>query len=142
MFFVLRRKQNQITFLHVYHHMSVVCLALLFSRYTFSEHVPILAFLNSVVHIFMYAYYFLAGLGPEMQKRLWWKRYITSMQLVQFVLLFIVMAITIGWNCNVNKTTSVITLFYVSYFIYLFGKFYKKTYGPAKGVANGREKVM
>lgn len=138
-FFVLRRKQNQITFLHVYHHMSVVCLALLYARYTFSEQVPILAFLNSVVHVFMYSYYFLAGLGPEMQKRLWWKRYITSMQLVQFVLLLIAMAITIIFNCNVNKTTSVITVFYVSYFIYLFGNFYTKTY-RTKATGNGEKK--
>lgn len=127
-FFVLRRKQNQITFLHVYHHMSVVLLALLYVRYTFSEHVPILVFLNSFVHVFMYGYYFLAALGPEMQKRLWWKRYITSMQLLQFVLLLIVMAVALALNCNVNKTTAIITIFYVSYFLYLFGRFYKRTY--------------
>lgn len=131
-FFVLRRKQNQITFLHVYHHMSVVVIALVYVRFTFSEQVPILAFLNSLVHVFMYSYYFLAGLGPEMQKRLWWKRYITSMQLVQFVMLFVVMTITLVWNCQVNKTTSITTIFYVSYFLYLFGRFYKRTYAAEK----------
>lgn len=127
-FFVLRRKQNQITFLHTYHHMSVVVLALLYVRFTFSENVPILAFLNSLVHVFMYGYYFLAGLGPEMQKRLWWKRYITTMQLGQFVILFVAMCITLVFNCNVNKLTSVTTIFYVSYFLFLFGRFYKRTY--------------
>lgn len=127
-FFVMRRKQNQITFLHVYHHMSVVVLALLYTRYTFSEHVPILVFLNSFVHVFMYGYYFLAALGPEMQKRLWWKRYITTMQLVQFVILFAVMALALALGCDVNKTTSISTIFYVSYFLYLFGKFYQRTY--------------
>lgn len=127
-FFVLRKKQNQITFLHVYHHMSVVLLALLYVRFTFSEHVPVLVFLNSLVHVFMYGYYFLAALGPAMQKRLWWKRYITTLQLVQFVLLMLVMAITLAFDCAVNKTTSVITIVYVSYFLYLFGRFYKRTY--------------
>lgn len=127
-FFVLRRKQNQITFLHIYHHMSVVALALLYVRFTFSEHVSILVFLNSFVHVFMYGYYFLASLGPEMQKRLWWKRYITAMQLIQFAIIFVVMAASLALNCQVNKTTSVITVFYVSYYLYLFGSFYKRTY--------------
>ena len=40
------------------------------------------AMLNSFVHIFMYTYYGLAAIGPHMQKYLWWKRYLTRMQLV------------------------------------------------------------
>lgn len=38
--------------------------------------------LNTFVHIVMYSYYGLAALGPHMQKYLWWKRYLTSLQLV------------------------------------------------------------
>lgn len=38
--------------------------------------------LNSFVHIFMYGYYALASLGPQMHCYLWWKRYLTIMQLV------------------------------------------------------------
>lgn len=37
---------------------------------------------NTFVHIVMYSYYGLAAIGPHMQKYLWWKRYLTSMQLV------------------------------------------------------------
>jgi len=37
---------------------------------------------NSFIHIFMYTYYLLAAFGPHMQKYLWWKRYMTKMQLV------------------------------------------------------------
>ena len=39
--------------------------------------------MNGFVHVVMYGYYGLAALGPHMQKYLWWKRYITQMQLVQ-----------------------------------------------------------
>ena len=65
-------------------------------------------FLNSGVHMVMYLYYFLAACGPSLQKwvsnnfgtiavmfndpfhrYLWWKRYLTTMQMVQFVLVFI-----------------------------------------------------
>lgn len=40
------------------------------------------AILNSGVHIAMYGYYFLAALGPYMQKYLWWKVYVTRLQIV------------------------------------------------------------
>jgi len=40
------------------------------------------AWLNSSVHIAMYGYYFLAALGPYMQKYLWWKVYVTRLQIV------------------------------------------------------------
>lgn len=139
-FFVLRRKWTQVTFLHVYHHMSVVCLALLYTRYTFAENVPILVFLNCLVHVFMYGYYFLAALGPQMQKRLWWKRYITRGQLLQFVILFVTHSATVIGECPVNKTTSVSTVLYVSGFLYLFGKFYQKTYSVNKGKGEGDRK--
>ena len=37
---------------------------------------------NSFIHTLMYTYYALAALGPKMQKYLWWKRYMTKLQLV------------------------------------------------------------
>lgn len=37
---------------------------------------------NTFVHIIMYSYYGLAAIGPHMQKYLWWKKYLTSLQLV------------------------------------------------------------
>jgi elongation of very long chain fatty acids protein 7 len=30
----------------------------------------------------MYSYYLLAALGPEVQKYLWWKKHITTLQMV------------------------------------------------------------
>lgn len=40
------------------------------------------AMLNSGVHVLMYTYYMLAAIGPQMRKYLWWKKYMTSIQLV------------------------------------------------------------
>lgn len=51
--------------------------------YVSAEQVVPLGVLNSFVHTIMYIYYFLAGLGPEVQKYLWWKRYLTKLQLVR-----------------------------------------------------------
>uniref|UniRef100_A0A8B9P6Z4 Elongation of very long chain fatty acids protein n=1 Tax=Apteryx owenii TaxID=8824 RepID=A0A8B9P6Z4_APTOW len=80
-FFILRKKQEQVIFLHVYHHGIM-----LFNWWSGVKYVPggqafFIGMLNSFVHIFMYAYYALASLGPQRQHYLWWKRYLTIMQL-------------------------------------------------------------
>jgi hypothetical protein len=38
--------------------------------------------LNSFIHVLMYSYYGLSACGPQIQKYLWWKRYITQAQMV------------------------------------------------------------
>ena len=40
------------------------------------------ALINSFVHVLMYTYYGLSAIGPHMQKYLWWKKYLTRIQLV------------------------------------------------------------
>lgn len=40
------------------------------------------ATINSSIHVLMYGYYGLAALGPQMQKYLWWKKYLTIIQMV------------------------------------------------------------
>lgn len=37
---------------------------------------------NSFIHFLMYSYYGLAAMGPHMQKYLWWKKYMTKLQIV------------------------------------------------------------
>lgn len=40
--------------------------------------------INSTVHVIMYVYYALAAMGPTVSKYLWWKRYLTMIQLVHY----------------------------------------------------------
>ena len=47
------------------------------------------ALLNCVVHVIMYSYYGLTAMGPNYQKYLWWKKYLTTIQLVCPVFIFI-----------------------------------------------------
>ena len=47
------------------------------------------AMLNCVVHVTMYSYYGLTALGPNYQKYLWWKKYLTTIQLVSYSLIHI-----------------------------------------------------
>lgn len=40
------------------------------------------AMVNATVHVIMYFYYGLSAAGPRFQKYLWWKKYMTAIQLV------------------------------------------------------------
>jgi hypothetical protein len=48
------------------------------------------ALCNSFIHFLMYTYYGLAACGPKYQKFLWWKKYMTQLQLVGVFVFFIV----------------------------------------------------
>ncbi len=37
---------------------------------------------NNMVHVIMYCYYMISAMGPQYQKYLWWKKHLTSLQLV------------------------------------------------------------
>lgn len=51
--FVLRKKQNQVSFLHIYHHIVVVCLTWIFMKYSGSFNDAFIPIINSIVHIAM-----------------------------------------------------------------------------------------
>nr|CAD7409886.1 unnamed protein product [Timema poppensis] len=134
MFFVLRKKNNQVTFLHVYHHVSTAGITFIAAKYfpgggaTF----PILP--NTLVHVLMYTYYLLALQGPEMQKKLAkFKKYLTTIQLVQFVMLVAHAFQGFLPGCDFPMTPILIYIPNIVVFFYLFNNFYINTY-------NNREK--
>lgn len=83
-FFLLRKKNNQVSFLHVSHHCFMPNLCYFGMKYLPNRHVAFIPLINSLVHAIMYIYYYLAALGPQYAKYLWWKEYITRIQLLQF----------------------------------------------------------
>ncbi|KAK9679019.1 GNS1/SUR4 family [Popillia japonica] len=85
-FFVLRKKFNQVSPLHLYHHIIMGGPFIYATNFYATGH-PVFPFgLNAIVHILMYFYYFLASLGPKYHKYLWWKRHLTEFQIVQFMM--------------------------------------------------------
>lgn len=38
--------------------------------------------INNFVHVCMYLYYMMSAMGPQYQKYLWWKKYMTELQIV------------------------------------------------------------
>ncbi|XP_033213805.1 elongation of very long chain fatty acids protein 7-like [Belonocnema kinseyi] len=52
--FVLRKKKNQISFLHVYHHISTVLFVLIFARYFAAGMALFYPAINGSVHVLIY----------------------------------------------------------------------------------------
>ncbi|PAA86156.1 hypothetical protein BOX15_Mlig007849g1 [Macrostomum lignano] len=131
---VLRKKNEQLSFLHIYHHATMILLWWSGARYVPGGHSFFCALLNSSVHVFMYLYYFLALLGPHMRKYLWWKRYLTQMQLLQFLLFSVHSFVNIMQpNCGFPRGYSISVVIYGISLMLLFGNFYRNAYKRTSG---------
>ncbi|GBN10894.1 Elongation of very long chain fatty acids protein 4 [Araneus ventricosus] len=84
-FFILRKKNNQLTFLHIYHHSTMFGLWWIGVKWVPGGSSLPGAMANSFVHVLMYLYYTLSAIGPAIQPYLWWKKYLTIIQLVRTV---------------------------------------------------------
>ncbi|XP_061728862.1 elongation of very long chain fatty acids protein 7-like [Cydia pomonella] len=128
-FFVLRKKDNQVTFLHLYHHTAMVSWTWLHLMYHPTDHFVVVGLLNSLVHVIMYAYYGISSMGPEYQKYVWWKKHLTKIQLVQFILvishLYYQQKLT---PCPLPAFFHYFCVFSIGSFFFLFLKFYFNSY--------------
>lgn len=127
-FFVLRKKNSHISRLHVIHH-GVMPLSTWFGvKFSPGGHSTFFGMLNTFVHIVMYSYYLLAAFGPHMQKYLWWKKYLTVLQMVQFVLVMIHAFQLLFIDCNYPKAFVWWIGLHAFMFYFLFKDFYQQAY--------------
>uniref|UniRef100_A0A336MEX6 Elongation of very long chain fatty acids protein n=2 Tax=Culicoides sonorensis TaxID=179676 RepID=A0A336MEX6_CULSO len=127
-FFVLRKKNNQVSFLHLYHHTGMPIISWVLTKYFPGGHFAFAGMLNSMVHIVMYTYYMIAAMGPKYQKYLWWKKYITSMQMGQFALAFLHFSQLLFFDCGFPRWTILFAMPNAVFFYVLFNDFYQKAY--------------
>ncbi len=76
---VLRR--SELRFIHTYHHVTTMFITF-FGMVTNGTGQWVIILLNVWVHVIMYYYYMLISMGI---RDIWWKMYLTDIQLVQFV---------------------------------------------------------
>ncbi|KAM7356752.1 very long chain fatty acid elongase 4-like isoform 1-T1 [Cochliomyia hominivorax] len=128
LFFILRHKWNQLTPLHIYHHSTMFPLWWIAIKWvpTGSSFFP--ALINSLVHVFMYTYYGLSACGPLIKKYLWWKKYLTAIQLIQFSTGLLWALQAIATQCDFPLWINCATIIYMITFLILFGRFYRQNY--------------
>ncbi|KAI1319445.1 hypothetical protein EDD11_004022 [Mortierella claussenii] len=144
-FLVLKKKPLE--FLHYFHHsMTMILCFVQLGGYTSVSWVPIT--LNLTVHVLMYYYYMRSAAGV----RIWWKQYLTTLQIVQFVLdlgfiyfcSYTYFAFTyFPWAPNAGKCagTEGAALFgcaLLSSYLLLFINFYRLTYNAKVKAAKER----
>ncbi len=127
--FIVLRKQK-LSFLHVYHHISVM----IFCWYSYQDPVSTgiwFGAVNYAVHAIMYLYYTVRASGRRPPR--WVARSVTTIQISQMFIGLLInyvagRSLLIGKQCQTNWYSISLSLgMYVSYII-LFGNFYYWTY--------------
>jgi len=141
-FFVARKKFGHLSALHVIHHSTLPWLCWWGPRFVGGGQSGFGPFLNSGVHTVMYLYYLLAACGPQVQKYLWWKKYLTTLQLVQFVLVFLHALQPLVVTCDYPVAASLMFAFTGVQYFFLFMAFYKKAYSSKPSEVNGSKAMV
>jgi elongation of very long chain fatty acids protein 4 len=127
LFMVVRKKNDQLSFLHVYHHVLLIWAWWCVCHFACGGDAYFGAMMNSLIHVVMYSYYLLASLGIPCP----WKKYITQMQMGQFVVCFasaVYCIITESypfWLCMLQ-------VYVMLNMLVLFANFYRKAYSTPR----------
>ncbi|XP_071527225.1 very long chain fatty acid elongase 7-like [Panulirus ornatus] len=144
-FFVLTKKYEHISPLHVVHHSLMPVNMWYGVRYQPGGHSSLMGLLNSFVHVLMYTYYLLAAMGPRVRPYLWWKKYLTSLQMLQFVTVMLHSVQLAFRECpGVPPQVNWWICGNASMFLLLFADFYRQAYSSrkAKRHENGKPSLV
>ncbi|CAH2075390.1 unnamed protein product, partial [Iphiclides podalirius] len=140
-FFVLRKKFDHVSTLHVIHH-GVMPMSVWFGvKFTPGGHSTFFGLLNTFVHIIMYTYYMLAAMGPQMRRFLWWKRYLTTLQMVQFIGIMVHAFQLLFIDCDYPRAFVWWIGMHAVMFFFLFKDFYNQSYSKPKARARSPQPV-
>jgi elongation of very long chain fatty acids protein 4 len=136
-FIVIGKKWRQLSFLHVYHHITIFLFYWLNSHVNYDGDIYLTIVLNGFIHTVMYTYYFICmhTKVPETGKSLpiWWKSSLTMMQMIQFITMMSQGTFLISTQCkNVSLRVIVAYVVYILSLFYLFAQFYVQSYSKPK----------
>eukprot|EP00033_Pygsuia_biforma_P000180 GCRY01000229.1.p1 GENE.GCRY01000229.1~~GCRY01000229.1.p1 ORF type:complete len:319 (+),score=41.51 GCRY01000229.1:137-958(+) len=125
---LLALRKKPLLKLHLYHHAIMLVCTWFFLH---DQHLSIAwscTVVNSIIHSFMYFYYLRASLGLKT----WWKKYLTTLQIIQFSFGF---CLTLSWifknfaeGCNGGFKSALVAHHINLTFLYLFVDFFRYTY--------------
>jgi elongation of very long chain fatty acids protein 4 len=136
LFMILRQKRAQLSFLHVYHHCLMPWAWFAVVHYACGGDAYFGAMMNSFIHVVMYSYYALSSRGVRVP----WKKQVTNLQLIQFVICA-THSIAIWWwgEAVYPPYLSLLELYVMTTMLILFGRFYAKAYGGKKKQGEGKD---
>nr|UZZ64685.1 fatty acid elongase elovl1a [Platychelipus littoralis] len=127
--FVARKKYSHVSLLHVVHHGIMPLSVWPGARFVPGGHASFFGLLNTFVHIFMYTYYFMAALGPQYQKYIWWKQHMTTLQMIQFIGIMVhAFQLVLYDDCDFPWQFSYFIGAHAVMFFILFSQFYIQAY--------------
>lgn len=125
----MRKRFTHITFLHVYHHSAMVIATYIAVRFLPAGHGTMLGVLNCLVHAIMYGYYLVSAINENVKKSIWWKKHITQVQMIQFLILAVHFGQTLfNADCLYPKPISFIMAIQNIFMLFMFGDFYRNAY--------------
>ncbi|XP_069158677.1 very long chain fatty acid elongase 7-like isoform X1 [Procambarus clarkii] len=127
-FFVLNKKNKHVSLLHVVHHALMPVCMWYGIRYYAGGHTTLMILLNAFVHTVMYSYYLLAAMGPRVRPFLWWKKYLTTLQIVQFTVVILQNLMVMFVECAIPSVLLAWVSGMALLFFILFTDFYIREY--------------
>lgn len=127
---VLGKKWAQLSFLHIYHHTTIFLFYWVNTNVGYDGDIYLTIVLNGLIHTVMYTYYFVSMHAKD----IWWKKYLTLMQMVQFMCMMTQGAMLYFGECKTFPAR--VTLVYLGYIFslfLLFLNFFISSYMPKKG---------
>jgi len=138
----LKKNNRQITFLHVYHHASIFVLWWIITYYSPGGDAYFSAMLNSFVHIIMYSYYLWSTFARKLNEGekasvlhpAYYRRWITLLQITQFVLMFAQSTYGLLFPPNIpfSHFFGWMLFLYMLTMLSLFGNFFYQQYSSKK----------
>lgn len=107
-------------------------------KFTPGGHSTFFGLLNTFVHIIMYTYYMLAAMGPQMRRYLWWKRYLTTLQMIQFVGIMVHAFQLLFIECEYPRAFVWWIGMHAVMFFFLFKDFYNQSYHSVRDKIRAR----
>ncbi|CAI7889952.1 unnamed protein product [Closterium sp. NIES-53] len=138
---ILVLKNKPLSFLHVYHHATIVFLCWLWLTNTQSLQVIAIT-INTGIHVMMYFYYFMHSVGMPPP----WKMFVTNSQIIQFMIGTFVSFPLIYFHFTrptgcAGFESFCFNLFFNSSLLYLFVDFHIRNYGKAAKAAKGGKRA-